>query len=83
MLKSAYDAVCSVDGGWRFLKDYVPEANKGFMFSTPPPKLQEINNAITDRYDGHSGASYGATMRQMQLIAKKGWDAYVDMTCSH
>jgi hypothetical protein len=78
MLKSAYDAICSVDNGWRFLKDYVPEANKGFMFSTPPPKLEEINEAINDRYDGHSGASYGWTMRHMESIAKNGWDDYVD-----
>ena len=79
MLKTAYDAICSIEGGWEFLKDYIPQASKGFMFSTPPPKLEEINKEITKRYDGHSGASYGATMTHMESIAKKGWDAYVDM----
>ena len=78
MLESAHDAINSVDNGWQFLKDYIPEANKGFMFSTPPDKLKEINKAISDRYDGHSGSSYGWTMRHMESIAKKGWDDYVD-----
>jgi hypothetical protein len=28
------------------------------------------------KFQGHSGASFGMTMRVMELIAKKGWDAY-------
>ena len=28
-------------------------------------------------YGGHSGASYGSTMRVMEYIAKNGWESYV------
>jgi hypothetical protein len=46
------------------------------MFSTPPPKMAEIDNAVDRLYGGHSGASYGCTMRVLQYIAKYGWDTY-------
>jgi len=50
---------------WNYLKTYTPEADKGFMFS---------NDATIDRIGqymevGHSGSSYGWTMRQLQRIA--------------
>lgn len=57
---------------------------RSFMFdaqSHPDPIVGQIINRITeavlDRYGGHSGASFGGTMRVMELIAKKGWDSYV------
>ena len=76
MIESAFQAVSSVEGGWEFLKTYEP-GEGGFMFSSPPPKMKEINDAVNKRYEGHSGASYGGTMRVIQYIAQKGWDAYV------
>jgi len=75
-VESAYKAV-SLAEGWDFLKTYKPEAGKGFMFSNPPPKLQQINIKIGELYDGHSGSSYGWTMRQIEDIAKNGWEAWV------
>lgn len=74
MLKLAYTAISSVEGGWDFLKTYTPA--HGFMYSIPPPKLQEINIAISKSYEGHSGASYAITMRNMEYIAKNGCEAY-------
>lgn len=74
MLQDAYDAVSAVSDGWEFLRTYEP--TNGFMFSSHPT-LDAINAAMT--YDGHSGASYGWTMRAMEFIAKKGWDAYCAM----
>lgn len=50
------------------------ENEEGFMFSTSP-ELTEINKHM--KYEGHSGASYGCTMRRIEFIAKKGWGAYV------
>ena len=47
---------------------------QGFMM-LDSPELKDIN--IHMEYDGHSGSSYGWTMRQMESIAKKGWTAYV------
>ena len=75
MIESGFQAVSSVDGGWDFLSTYDP-GNGGFMFSAPPPKMNEINDAINRLYGGHSGASYGCTMRVLQYIAKHGWDTY-------
>ncbi len=53
MIESAYQAVESVPGGWDFLKTYDP-GDGGFMFSTPPPKMVEIDKAVNDAYGGHS-----------------------------
>ena len=76
MIRSAFEAIESVPDGWAYLKTYNP-GHGGFMFSSPPPKMEEINKAVLDRYGGHSGASYGGTMRTMEFIAKQGWNAYV------
>ena len=76
MLESAFDAVDSVPNGWDAL---LPEPDNGFMFSPRPEGsvLRQIDRAILERFDGHSGASYGCTMRNMQGIARLGWDDYV------
>jgi hypothetical protein len=76
MIGSGYQAVSAVEGGWEFLKTYEPPEGQGFMFSTPPPKLKEIDDEISKRYGGHSGASYAMTMRTLQYIAKNGWDSF-------
>lgn len=76
VIESGFKAVQSVEGAWEYLKTYDPPADQGFMFSVPPPKMEEINVAIDREYGGHSGGSYGHTMRILQFIAQKGWDAY-------
>lgn len=76
MIQSAFEAVSSVEGGWDFLRSYEPPADKGFMFSNPTGKRLEIDEAIEKGYPGHSGGSYGCTMRVLEFIAKKGWEAY-------
>ena len=72
MLQDADNAITTCEL-WGWLKNYVPEENKGFMFSEHP-NLTRINNAM--KYQGHSGSSYGWTMRQMEQIAKLGWDEF-------
>jgi hypothetical protein len=69
MLKDAWDAIEKTNG-WEFLKNHNP---RSFMMDDPPEKLKEINRIM--KY-GHSGASYGWTMRHMEAIAKEGWAAY-------
>jgi hypothetical protein len=76
MIKSGFEAVESVEGGWEFLRTYEPPADQGFMFSLPTGKRLEIDDAISNRYGGHSGSSYGWTMRNLEFIAKKGWDTF-------
>lgn len=73
MLEDAYQAV-SESKRWGFLKREDVPGKNGFMFSDWP-ELKDIN--LYMGYGGHSGASYGWTMREMEYIAKKGWDAYV------
>ncbi len=75
MVEDGYKAVSSVDGGWDFLKNFTPEENKGFMFSSNP-----ILDSISNKMDsGHSGSSYGWTMRQLEYIAKNGMDMYKNL----
>jgi hypothetical protein len=76
MIQSGFEAVESVEGGWEFLRTYTPPEDQGFMFSLPTGKRKEIDEAISNRYPGHSGASYGCTMRTIEFIAKNGWNAY-------
>jgi hypothetical protein len=72
MLQDAYDAVTKADM-WDYLKKPTTPGKDGFMFS-PAIELAAINAEMV--FDGHSGASYAWTMRQMETIAKTGWDSY-------
>ena len=79
MLESAFKAISSVKDGWDFMKTYEPPEGEGFMFNrNPPAKLQEIEAAVLKADSGHSGASFGFTMRVMQRIAKYGFERYYD-----
>ena len=51
----------------------------GFMFDThPDPVVKTTIDKINSTIDsGHSGSSYGWTMRNLESIAKNGWDLYV------
>lgn len=64
-----------------FLSTYSPPENKGFIFTKDedkPAKLKDIEKRVSNS-DGHSGTSFGWTMRALQFIAKKGWDEYVKL----
>ena len=81
MLRDAFQAIESIPGGWEAL---IPEPGAGgFMYSSPAPGSirHRINQAInaTPSGQGHSGSSYGWTMRQMQAIARFGWEQYVQL----
>ena len=66
MLADADKAITEC-GLWDWMKTYEPEKGNGFMFGDHP-NLTRINNAM--KYGGHSGSSYGWTMRVMQYVAK-------------
>ena len=73
MLNDAHNAVTKAEA-WDVMGQ--DPGDGGFMFSTNiDPKVHAVQNFM--KYDGHSGASYGWTMRAMQYIAKHGWDNYV------
>jgi hypothetical protein len=73
LLKDAYDAITTSDT-WQWLRHYYPDKESGFMYSSHP-NLDRIQKQMK-MYDMHSGASYGWTMRQMESIAKNGWDEH-------
>ncbi len=68
------DAYIAIEkaGNWEDLKKTQVES---FMFS-PPDFLGSITSQMK-LMNQHSGASFGITMRNMEYIAKNGWDAFV------
>jgi hypothetical protein len=75
-LRSAHKAItlCEL---WHWLRIYKPIKDKGFMYyqAAELDKLQEqmSKDPINDL---HSGSSYGFIMREMEYIAKNGYDNY-------
>jgi hypothetical protein len=58
---------------WALFKETVPD-NSGYMF-WDHPILSNLSYELDS--DGHSGASFAICMRNMEYIAKNGWDSYV------
>lgn len=70
MLNDAYIVVTDLK-----LWDWLTVHHNSFMFSSST----EVQRIIqTMKFTGHSGSSFGFTMRAMEVIAKNGWDSYVD-----
>jgi len=78
MLRDAIRAVVRVERSpemqakefdvWKFMSTYDPPEGRGFMFSDHP-----ITNHIMRSMEvGHSGSSYGFTMRHLQYFATHG-----------
>jgi hypothetical protein len=80
MLEDAMQAMERVAGSWDYLaQPDVPSQETGFMFSKDA-LLSKIGNEVDkEGLIGHSGSSYGWTMRQIEFIAKNGWEAYVTL----
>ncbi len=74
MLADAEQAVTKA-GLWEYLRLQSTPGKDGFMLSTDI-ELAMINAEMT--YRSHSGASYAWTMRQMEAIAKGGWEPYAN-----
>ena len=77
MIQDALQAVIRVPGGMDEMKK--DPGSRGFMFSTASDIRKRIDEELSKTETGglHSGASYGWTMRQVQSIARLGWDSYV------
>lgn len=79
MYTEAFKAIESVPGGWAFMAEDDP-GEGGYMFgrSKNDKIRQQVDEAISKNDTcGHSGATYGLTMRAMQFIAKEGWLAFI------
>ena len=73
MLQNAWDAITQLD-----LWYYMRRDTDSFMFSRDP-EINIITNKMAELgYDGHSGSSFGWTMRQMQYIAEHGESNYME-----
>jgi hypothetical protein len=66
MLVTAWQAI-NITEGWYFMAQPI----ESFMWSDDE-QLKKINNKLYELYDGHSGFTYGYTMREMQSIARYG-----------
>jgi hypothetical protein len=76
MLEDAFQAVSKAEA-WTLLKEPSMPGEGGFMFGKHPA-IEAISSSM--KYEGHSGASYAMTMRQMEFIAKNGWESYLTQT---
>jgi len=66
---------------FKFLASYNPKKECGFMWTKEEDKpgiLKEIEKNVINSYSGHSGASFGWTMRILQKISTIGWDNFVN-----
>lgn len=75
--QSAHQAISRCEL-WNWLRNYEPEEDKGFVFTIGVPELDKLSEEMNKDpvNDGHSGASYGCTMRNMEYIAKHGYEAF-------
>lgn len=74
------DNISNFKNNWDVLRTNKPPPNSSFMFwDNPPKEIKHIMDVVEKNYPGHSGMSFGWTMRQLQYIAINGWDEYVKM----
>jgi len=78
MVCNGYNAVTQLEL-WVWLSTYEPEENRGFMFSSHPNISAIIEKMETSEDPpGHSGSSFGFTMRHLQYIAQNGMTGYIN-----
>jgi len=74
MLENAYTAI-SLTEMW----DYMKKNSDSYMFSSDK-EIKIISDKMEELgYRGHSGASFGLTMRNMQFIALHGLEEHKKM----
>lgn len=76
--KSAHKAITNCEM-WNWLRNFQVDEDRGFMFTKGVHGLERISEEMAKDpiNQGHSGASYGCTMRSMDYIAKNGYDAFI------
>jgi hypothetical protein len=76
---NAYNAVTKCNA-WEFLKNFRPEDVDGCLYCSHPKiyKIYETMETCTPKISNHSGSSFSWTMREIQKIAKIGYEKYKD-----
>ena len=65
--------------GWHALKHH--DESESFMWDTKGPVWDSIRSKM---WDGHSAASMACSLKNLEHIAKHGWDDFVrDITWRH
>jgi hypothetical protein len=72
-LEDAYSAVDEMNL-WNYLRDNI--FNSFTYYSGPDKELHDELSKKADKHNMHSGASYGITMRNMEQIAKNGFEQW-------
>jgi hypothetical protein len=75
-LEDMFQAV-SATRSWEALRE--DPGDGGFMFGAPE-LARTISGALKDP-NVHSGSSYAWCMREMQFIARNGWNTYIKNAC--
>jgi hypothetical protein len=74
MLENAWQAISQTH-----LWDFVAQDIDSFMWSNDP-RIEVISEKMEELgYNGHSGTSFGSTMRSMQYLAKHGENKFKEM----
>ena len=73
MLKNAHQAITLTEY-WGYMKTF---SDQSFMFSDSSVVSTIMGKMSQLGYDGHSGSSFGWTMRQMEFLAKNGKQAFL------
>ena len=73
MLKNAHQAITMAEA-WQFMRTF---SDQSFMFSSNPIVSDIMKKMSELGYDGHSGSSFGWTMRQMEFLANNGNEVYL------
>jgi len=73
MLKNAHQAITMAEA-WHFMRTF---SDQSFMFSSNPIVSDIMKKMSELGYDGHSGTSFGWTMRQMEFLAINGKEVYL------
>jgi len=74
MFEDMWAAINAAEG-WADMKADPGEG--GFMFGHAPI-VERVTAQLKDRV-GHSGASFGYTMRAMQQLARVGWAQFISL----
>jgi hypothetical protein len=75
-MENGYVAVSQLEL-WEWFKNYTLREGEGFMFNDHP-NVTKIGNKMHELPDspGHSGFSFGFTMRHLHYVAQNGLDQY-------
>jgi len=71
MLQTAWKAINQLE-----LWDFINQEIESFAFSNDPRLVQIYNKIEKLGYTGHSGMSFGFTMRAMQTLARRGEEEF-------